>query len=63
MEGKFDPVHELKMEFRMESIEVNYDLDGRLVLSYSKKKRKEEKRKKAGRGAGFERAGQQGVRA
>lgn len=46
-----------------ESIEVNYDLDGRLVLSYSKKKKKEKKREKAGRGAGFERAGQQGVRA
>lgn len=53
MEGKFDPVHELKMEFRMESIEVNYDLDGRLVLSYSKKKKKRREEEEGGEGSGF----------
>lgn len=35
-----------------ESIEVNYDLDGRLVLSYSKK---EKKKKRRGRRQGGER--------
>lgn len=51
MEGKFDPVHELKMEG--ESIEVNYDLDGRLVLSYSKKKKKRREEEEGGEGSGF----------
>lgn len=47
--------------------EVNYDLDGRLVLSYSEKKKEKVNKKEEGRQEGrrglLKRAGQQGVRA
>lgn len=36
-----------------ESIEVNYDLDGRLVLSYSKKEKKRKEEGEGREGSGF----------